>query len=207
MNKKTLIRKFGKPYSISLGIKLNTKKESEIFKWFLASILLGKRISEKIAIKTYKIFEKNKILTPRKILAKRWKGLVKILDEGGYARYDFSTATKLLNIMNTLLKKHGSLTELYKKSKNAEDLEKNLQEFKGIGPITTNIFLREMRAIWPKSNAKVLPIIEKTAKDLKINLKNINKKTNYFIKLECALYRFAKKTSKTKRIHYLAYFF
>ena len=40
----------------------------EIFKWFLASILYGKRISYKIAERTYKEFEKRGILTPEKII-------------------------------------------------------------------------------------------------------------------------------------------
>lgn len=196
MNKKPkireLIKKYGQPYSKTLDINLNSKKESEIFKWFLASILFGKRISEKIAIKTYKTFEKNNVLTPKKILDKRWRGLVKIFDDGGYARYDFSTASKLLLIMKTLLQKYGSLSNLYKQSSDSEDIEKRLQEFKGIGLITTNIFLREMRVIWPKSNVKVLPLINKTAKKLRINLDKFNKKTNTFIRLECALYRLAK---------------
>ena len=191
-----LIKKYGQPYSKTLNINLNSKKESEIFRWFLASILFGKRISEKIAIKTYKTFEKNNVLTPRKILDKRWKGLVKILDDGGYARYDFSTASKLLLIMKTLLQKYGSLNNLYKQSSDSEDVEKRLQEFKGIGPVTINIFLREMRVIWPKSDVKVLPVINKTAKKLKIKIYKFNKKTNTFIKLECALYRFSKKNQE-----------
>lgn len=188
---KQLIKKYGQLYSELLGINLDSKKESEIFKWFLASMLFGKRISETIAINTYKTFEKNNVLTPKKILNKKWDGLVELLDEGGYVRYDFSTATKLLDIMKELLKKYGSLTNLYGKSTNAAEIEKRLQEFKGIGPITTNIFLRELRAVWPKSDVKVLPIIIKTAKNLKIDLPH-NKKTKNFIKLECALYRFGK---------------
>lgn len=189
---KELIEKYGQLYSESLGIKLGSKKESEIFKWFLASILFGKRISETIAINTYKTFKKNNVLTPRKIIGKKWQGLVEILDDGGYVRYDFSTATKLLDIMKTLLQKYGSLSKLYKQSTNAPDLETRLQEFKGVGPVTTNIFLREMRAIWPKSNVKVSPPVAAAAKKLNINLDGLNKKTKNFIKLECALYRFAK---------------
>jgi len=196
MNPKELIKKYGKLYSELLNINLDSKKESEIFKWFLASILFGKRISETIAINTYKNFEKNKVLSPKKILNKKWKGLVKILDEGGYVRYDFSTASKLLSIMKTLLKNYGSLTNLYKQSKDSEEIERRLQEFKGIGPITTNIFLREMRVVWPKSDVKVLPIISKTAKSLNINLDKFNKKTKTFMRLECALYRFAKQNEK-----------
>ena len=195
---KNLIKKYGKPYSKLLGINLDTKKESEIFKWFLASILFGKRISETIAIKTYNEFQKNKILSPQKIIQKKWKGIVKILDDGGYVRYDFSTASKILDISKTLLKKYKTLNNLYKQSKDAKEVEEKLQEFKGIGPVTTNIFLREMRAIWPKTDVNVEPIILQTAKELNINLNKFNKKTKLFIKLECAIYRYNKKHNLKK---------
>ena len=42
-------------YAEDLGI--NLKEQSGRFKWFLASILFGARISEKIAANTYKSFE------------------------------------------------------------------------------------------------------------------------------------------------------
>ena len=38
------------------------------------------------------------VLSPSKILETGWDGLVEILDEGGYTRYDFKTATKILEI-------------------------------------------------------------------------------------------------------------
>ena len=46
---KVLIEEFGFPFSSSLGINLQEGKEEEIFKWFLASVLFGKRISFRIA--------------------------------------------------------------------------------------------------------------------------------------------------------------
>jgi hypothetical protein len=41
-------------YSEELGISLWENDDGEIFKWFLASLLFGARISETIAEKTYK---------------------------------------------------------------------------------------------------------------------------------------------------------
>jgi endonuclease III len=133
-------------YSEDLGIDLT--KPSGRFKWFLASILFGARISEKIAMKTYKTFEKYGVLSPDKILAAGWDELVRILDEGGYVRYDFSTATKLLNVMKELKEKYGSLEELYAHSRNTEELKSRLMGFKGIGEVTAQIFLRELRGVW-----------------------------------------------------------
>ena len=63
-------------------------------------------------------------------------------------RYDFSAATKLLEIMTNLQQNYGSLENLYCQASDGKDLEKRLQEFKDIGPTTAQIFLRELRGVW-----------------------------------------------------------
>lgn len=190
MKKKSeLIKDLGKTYSSSLGIDLESGKEEEIFKWFLASVLFGKRISAEIASKTYREFESKDILSSEKVLATGWDGLVKILDDGGYVRYDFSTATKLLGLMKDLKEKYGSLCELHRRAKGPGDLEKKLMEFKGIGPTTANIFLRELRTIWDKADPEPMDFVKKEAKRLGIDLGKIDRRTEKFVKLEAALIR------------------
>jgi endonuclease III len=157
MNKRkfiqALLKELGVKFSAALGINLKSSKSEEVFKWFLASILFGARISETIAVNTYKEFERRQLLSPDSILRAGWDKLVEILDAGGYVRYDFKTATKLLEIMKNLkVRYNGDLNLLHKKSKDSNDLEKNLQNLgKGIGEITANIFLRELRGIWKKA--------------------------------------------------------
>jgi endonuclease III len=154
-------------YSEDLGIDL--KEPPGRFKWFLASILFGARINEKIASKTYKQFEQSGLDSPEKIIAAGWDELVRILDEGGYVRYDFSTATKLLGIMEALQERYGSLENLYEQSADLKELERRVQEFKGVGAVTTHIFLRELRGVW-----KIRPAIssraQSVAEKLDINL-------------------------------------
>jgi endonuclease III len=132
----------------SEDLKIDLTQPSGRFQWLLASILFGARISEKISCKTYRAFLEEGIDSPEKILSAGWDRLVRILDAGGYVRYDFSTATRLINIMSRLLERYGSLEELYQQSSDTSDLENRLKEFKGIGPVTVQIFLREMRAVW-----------------------------------------------------------
>ena len=132
-------------YSKDLKIDLDSKKEKEIFKWFLACLLFGKPIQQEVAKRTYFEFQKAGLLTPEKILSAGWNKLVDILDKGHYVRYDFSTADKLLEICQELKKRYGSLNALIKQAKNKKDLERRLQEFKGIGPMTTRIFLRDLK--------------------------------------------------------------
>jgi endonuclease III len=149
----TLLENLRGKFSLSLGIDLKGSEPVEIFKWFLASILFGARISEKTAVNTYKEFEKRKVLSPDAILKTGWEGLVQILDSGGYVRYDFKTATKLLEIMKNLKEKYdGDLNKLHRESRDSRDLEEKIQSLgKGIGEITSNIFLRELRSVWGKA--------------------------------------------------------
>jgi len=93
---RALVESRGQKYSEILGIDISEGEEGEVFKWFLASLLFGAPITESSVIKTYKCLQKYGVLTPKQILKTGWDDLVKILDEGGYTRYDFKTADKLL---------------------------------------------------------------------------------------------------------------
>jgi endonuclease III len=151
---KAFVESFGQKYSEILGIDVSSGKDEEIFKWFLASILFGAPITEKAVIKTYKCFEKYNVLTPKRILETGWDGLVKILDEGSYARYDFKTADKLLEVIRNLTQIYdGSLTILYNEASDGQDLEKRVKNLgKGIGDVTVSVFLRELRDVWKKAD-------------------------------------------------------
>lgn len=150
---KALIERVGGRFSVALGIDLSSRNSEEIFRWFFASVLFGTRISEIIVIKTYKEFEKVGIISPAGILSTGWDGLVKILDRGGYVRYDFKTATKFLDLSAALIDKFdGDLNVLHSTASEPRDLEDRLKALaKGIGDVTVNIFLREMRGIWGKA--------------------------------------------------------
>lgn len=142
-----LLDRSGRRYSEILKINLETGREEEIFKWFLAAILFGAPINETSVIKPFECLTRYNVLTPGRILETGWDGLVKILDEGGYTRYDFKTSDKLLQVMRNLASKYnGRLIDLHEKSKDARDLEKRLKDLgKGIGDMTVGIFLRELR--------------------------------------------------------------
>jgi len=167
---KTLLEKHGQKYSEILGIKLETATDSEVFKWFLAAVLFGAPITESSVIRTYKCFERHRMLTPERILKIGWDGLVQILDEGSYARYDFKTADKLLLVIGNLDKEYsGSLNLLHKKAQNSADLEKRLKSLgKGIGDVTVSIFLRDMRGIWKKADPRPTSLVIAAARDIGI---------------------------------------
>jgi endonuclease III len=165
-----LVEKFGRKYSDILGINLKTKDDGEIFKWFLASVLFGAPINETSVIRTYKRFESHGVLAPEKILETGWDGLVKILDEGGYARYDFKTSDKLLEVTGNLVTKYeGSLNLVHERASDSYDLEKRLKDLgKGVGDVTVSIFLRELRDLWKKADSKPTSLVILAAKNLRI---------------------------------------
>ena len=169
-----LIKAVGGQFSRQLGIELASNESPQIFKWFLAAVLFGARIGEGIAINTYKEFEKRKVTELQEILRTGWNGLVEILDAGGYSRYDFKTATKLLKIADKLRREyHGDLNQLHAQARDSQDLQGKLLAFPGVGPVTVNIFLRELRGIWEKAN----PPLADFAMLAAINLGLIEKNT------------------------------
>jgi len=141
----------------SQELELDLLKVKDRFKWFLASILFAKRISARIAMATFREFENAGLTSPEAILAAGWDRLVEILDAGGYVRYDFSTASTLLEAMDKLLNTYGSLEELHARATDSRDLENKLQQLKGVGPVAVSIFLRELRSIWTKASPRPLP--------------------------------------------------
>lgn len=163
-----LLAEFRGKFSCELGIDLPGNRPAELFKWFLAAKLFGARISMEIAARTYREFERRGVVTPEGIQASGWDGLVAILDAGGYVRYDFSTATRLLAITETLTMSYGGdLTALHEQSRDSSDLERRLKALgPGVGDVTVNIFLRELRTTWPKARPALSPLALLAARHL-----------------------------------------
>ena len=161
-----LVKSRGGRYASTLGIDLAAPDAGERFKWFLAAVLYGTRISESLATRTWRDFAARGVLTPACILATGWDGLVDILDAGGYVRYDYKTATKLLEVCAALMRDYGgSLDALHAAAADARDLENRLKALgKGIGDTTVAIFLRELRGIWTTVEPPLSPLALAAAK-------------------------------------------
>ncbi len=136
-----------KIFSNELGIDVQSGCEEDLFKWFLACLLFGKPIQQEVAKKAYMELVSAGLVTPEKILEAGWDELVRILDAGHYVRYDFSTATKLLDVCRMLKEKYGTISTLINQSGSRKELEKRLLEFKGVGPKTAEIFMRDLKKV------------------------------------------------------------
>lgn len=200
---RSIVKKYGQPYSELLGIDLCSGRNQEAVKWFLASVLYSKPIRESSATKTYGRFLQQGVVTVDRIVETGWEGLVSLLDAGGYTRYDFSTADKLLEVFGNLKKNYrGDLNLLHRESRDARDLENRLKTLgKGIGSTTVSIFLRDMRQVWNKADPEPTPLVRMAMKKLKVrDLKALSRtKRIDLVRLETALLRLAKDFLRKKR--------
>lgn len=156
---------------ISYPGKFKIDLVADPFPWFLLSVLFGARINESIAVKTFFLFRTEGLLDPEAVVARGWDGLVGVLDAGGYTRYDFKTATKLIEMSRNIMSA-GSLNRIHHMAKDQRDLVATLKGLaRGIGDVTVGIFLREMVGVWEKARPHPSEMVEDCARMLKVNLK------------------------------------
>jgi hypothetical protein len=178
-------------YSEELGIDLAEQTDDVCFRWFLASLLFGARISETTAKNTYRSFVRHGLTTPEKIVAAGWDFLVNpIMREGGYVRYDGRKSEQTLRDCAQLLDDYGgSLIRLHATARDPQDLEKRLLAFYGVGPVTLNIFLRELRPHWSKANPDPLPSVVELARKAGVDLARYDRRSQTFARVEAGLIR------------------
>jgi len=178
-------------YSEELGIDLAGTEDGELFEWFLASTLYGARISEEIARNTYRTFESYDLLDPEAILDAGLDYLIDpIMREGGYVRYDNQRSTQVVRDCETLLDEYdGRLNRLHETADDSDDLEGRVDAFYGVGPVTTNIFLRELRPFWEKSDPDPLPVVYEEAERVGVDLDRYDRKSLTFARVEAGLIR------------------
>ena len=128
-----------------LGFEVQPRDETSLFRWFLASFLFGNRISQAVAAQTWRVLVVTHGLdTPDRLCACSHRELVRMLGEGGYRRYDESTAERLTLLCRTLIDQYGGrILGIAEGATDREDFERRVLAFKGVGPVTLGIFMRE----------------------------------------------------------------
>lgn len=152
---RSLLKEEGRLFSEELGIDVTR----EPFRWLLAAMLFGGRINETIAKNTYRAFERHRLLTPNAILRAGWGGLIPVMGEGGYVRYDNVKSAYIIDMCRKLVDEYdGKVDNLHARAHDSADLEAKLLAFKGIGRVTLSIFLRELRGVWEKAEPPLTDI-------------------------------------------------
>lgn len=178
-------------YAEELGIDLAGGGEPALFRWFLASLLFGGRIGESVAERTWHAFARHGLSSPESILAAGFEFLVDpVMREGGYVRYDGRKSRQILQDCRTLVETYGGrLSMLHAAARDPADLEARLGAFHGIGPVTTNIFLRELRPYWAKADPAPLPEVQALAQQVGVDLAAWPRKSLTFARVEAGLIR------------------
>jgi len=115
-----------------------------VFRWLLASFLMGKRIRSTVAVEAYRIIvDQQGLDTPLKLAETSHSVLVRLLGQSGYARYDESTARRLHDLGNKVEVELVAQLEALQEASNAEGFKRWLLSFEGVGPKTVEIFMRE----------------------------------------------------------------
>lgn len=131
--------------ALELGIELKPDDDDGLFKWFIASFLMGKRIQAPIAAQAYKVIvEEQGRDTARKLQHCTSRELVAMLGRAHYVRYDETTAQRLLDLSAKLNAEYaGKITHMRRASESRASFEKRHGEFDGVGPKTIEIFMRD----------------------------------------------------------------
>jgi endonuclease III len=144
-----LIAAVGGRFTTELGIAVD-ESDDEIERWFLAATLFGTRISASIAERTYKVLADAGVRTIVDVEGHSWDELVELLGRGGYGRYDYRTATRLQQLARIVGDQYGGrIGNLGHDVRDPATLEAALDALPGWGHVTVNLFLRELRGVWP----------------------------------------------------------
>jgi hypothetical protein len=144
-----VVTALGGRYSSRLGIDVDAG-EAEVERWFLAATLFGTRISAGVAERAFGVLDRaglHRVTQARDI---PWDDLVALLDEGGYVRYDFRTATRLQDLAEMIGERYGGqVSSIGRGFSRYPELYQALDMLPGWGPVTIQLFLRELRGVWP----------------------------------------------------------
>jgi hypothetical protein len=139
----------GGRYSMELGIDVDAG-DAEIERWFLAATLFGTRISARVAERTFRVLSDAGLAQIAQARHIPWDDLVACLDEGGYARYDFRTATRLQALSEVIDERYdGQVAVIGRGFRTYPELRRALDVLPGWGAVTIQLFLRELRGVWP----------------------------------------------------------
>lgn len=134
-----------------LGIDLSGNGDAETFRWLAACLLFATRIKQELAADAFRVLDKKKLLTPRKLAKADQQRLVDLLGESKYRRYDEAKARELIKLGPDVLERYqGKLTRLLDGADTTAEIRRRLQAFTGIGPTGCDIFLRDAGPAWQK---------------------------------------------------------
>jgi endonuclease III len=147
---KTLLAEAGRTYAEEAGIRLKDQPAA-LYKLLVLANLLSARIGADIAVAAARELFAAGAGTARGTTRMSWQDRIDALGRGHYVRYDESTATRLGDMAEQILRDYdGDLRKLPSRAERDVGRAKELlRKFPGIGPTGADIFCREAQAVWP----------------------------------------------------------
>jgi 3-methyladenine DNA glycosylase/8-oxoguanine DNA glycosylase len=126
-----------------LGV--DTSTDQGLFDWFLASLLFGRPVPQKAAASAFQKLREDGWDSPDRFTSDDHRPLWHELWEGDYHRMSSVMSEELRDVMRALVADYdGSVARLVRTASTREEISQRLQRFKGVGPKTAEIFLREV---------------------------------------------------------------
>lgn len=144
-----LLNHAGTTYADEAGIQLDDKP-MPLFELLVLCLLASKPIDATVAMRAAReIFSEN-LRTPHAVLDADRQTMIDAFGRAGYARYDESSATRLVDIATAVRDEyHGDLRGLAQRSgQDVKAAKRLLEQFTGIGDTGADIFLREVQDVW-----------------------------------------------------------
>jgi hypothetical protein len=146
---RSVVAVLGGRFSAELGIDVDGG-DAEIERWFLAATLFGTRISAAIAERAFAVLNEAGLTRIGQARHVPSEELVELLDAGGYARYDFRTTSRLQALSEVIDERYdGQAAVIGRRHLAYPELRTALIALPGWGPVTVQLFLRELRGVWP----------------------------------------------------------
>jgi endonuclease III len=144
-----LMKLAGTTYAEEAGVTVRNKP-MPLFQLLVLCMLASKPIDASIATQAARELFRTGLKTPTSVLAADRDTMIKAFGRAHYVRYDESSATRLTEIATTVRDEYGGdLRKLAAEAKHDVDAAKRLlKQFKGIGDIGADIFLREVQDVW-----------------------------------------------------------
>jgi len=159
-----VVHTLGGRYSVELGIDVGAG-EAQIERWFLAATLFGTRITAQVAERTYRVLTSaglERVGEARHIPGGTFIGY---LDQGGYARHDRPTIARLQALSKVIGERYdGQAALIGRRHTSYPALRAALGVLPGWGPVTIQLFLRELRGVWPGAQPPLDPRAEYAAR-------------------------------------------
>jgi endonuclease III len=152
-----LLEQHGRTFADEAGIGLKDTP-SPLWQLLVLSILLSSRISAELAVRAAREVTKA-FRTPQAMVDATEHQVWEALDRGDYLRKD-RTASMLKDAAQHCVDRwDGDLRTLRDTATGVDDMAELLREFKGIGEVGAEVFLREVQAVWdigPYAGARAL---------------------------------------------------